>query len=644
MNELIKESVNEKISLLNRLKISQKSLLNTIILLIPLAVVTYEMISSKKELGIDFAKKELLGVEYIKPIRKLFEHIPQYRGMTSAYLNGDNSFKEKMRDKKKLIQEAVEGVDKINKKLGKELDVYVKWDALRKNILEKIEVKDGDDPAIAIKEFSVLIEEVYSLMGKAGDNSNLTLDPEVATFYLMDLFTVKIPWIMEYMGRARAVGSGILAKNTINVMQRDTVISYLVLIKDLNNTINENFSKIYEISSVTEKKIKLDHDKAKESVNNFIKMVENDVINADFSKEAKSATVYFNAATEALSFLISLYDKTIPAFEDLTNKRINNLEKTVWYTILAVIAGILAALFFSVIINKNITNALSNAQNYFKSMADGNLKNNIIINRKDEIGEVLQSLSDMQEKLKKIIADVLNNAESVSSASTELSSTAQSMSQGANEQAASVEETTSSLEEMSASISQNAENAKLTDGIAQKASKDAFEGGQAVDETVQAMRQIAEKITIIEEIAYQTNLLALNAAIEAARAGEHGKGFAVVASEVRKLAERSQIAAQEIGTLAGDSVEVADKAGKLLELLVPNIQKTADLIQEITAASEQQNSGVSQINSAMGQLDKATQQNASSAEELAATAEELSGQSEHLQKTVSFFKIGEIIK
>ena len=292
----------------------------------------------------------------------------------------------------------------------------------------------------------------------------------------------------------------------------------------------------------------------------------------------------------------------------------------------------------------SINRPLKETIEYCNSMSNGNLENKIEIRSKDEIGQVLTALKDMQDRLKKIMADVLNNAESVASASSELSATAQSMSQGSNEQAAGVEETTSSLEEMSASITQNTENAKITDGIAQKAAKDAGEGGKAVDETLRAMRAIAEKITIIEDIAYQTNLLALNAAIEAARAGQHGKGFAVVASEVRKLAERSQVAAKEIGEVSNQSVDIAEKAGKLLGVIVPNIQKTADLIQEITAASEQQNSGVSQISSAMGQLDKVTQQSASAAEELAATSEELSSQAEYLQQTVSFFKIGEAAK
>jgi len=191
---------------------------------------------------------------------------------------------------------------------------------------------------------------------------------------------------------------------------------------------------------------------------------------------------------------------------------------------------------------------------------------------------------------------------------------------------------------MTASISQNTENAKVTDGMATKASSEAGEGGEAVRATVAAMKQIALKIRIIDDIAYQTNLLALNAAIEAARAGEHGKGFAVVAAEVRKLAERSQVAAQEIGTVASSSVDLAEKAGRLLDSIVPNIRKTSDLVQEITAASEEQSSGVSQINVAVGQLSQTTQQNASSSEELAATAEEMSAQAEQLQQTMAFFR------
>ncbi|MYM28914.1 methyl-accepting chemotaxis protein [Duganella sp. CY15W] len=280
----------------------------------------------------------------------------------------------------------------------------------------------------------------------------------------------------------------------------------------------------------------------------------------------------------------------------------------------------------------------SYAADIVRQVADGDLSADVQLKAGDTTS-LLAAMSSMIEKLSHVVQEVNNGAESLASASEEVSATAQSLSQAASEQAAGTEETSASVEQMTASISQNTENAKVTDGIASKAALEAAEGGEAVKSTVAAMQQIAKKISIIDDIAYQTNLLALNAAIEAARAGEHGKGFAVVAAEVRKLAERSQVAAQEIEQVASSSVQLAEKAGQLLGEMVPNIRRTSNLVQEITAASEEQSAGVGQINAAVTQLSQTTQQNASSSEELAATAEEMSGQAEQLQQTMSFFKL-----
>ena len=271
-------------------------------------------------------------------------------------------------------------------------------------------------------------------------------------------------------------------------------------------------------------------------------------------------------------------------------------------------------------------------------IADGDLTLKIEIPATDH-SSLMFTMKRMTEKLSQVISEVNGAAINIASASEEVSATAQNMSQATSEQAASVEQTSASVEQMSASINQNTENAKITDGMAAQASSEAVQGGAAVKETVTAMKSIAGKIGIIDDIAYQTNLLALNAAIEAARAGEHGKGFAVVAAEVRKLAERSQVAAQEIGELAESSVSRAETAGKLLDTIVPSIKKTSDLVQEITAASEEQSAGVNQINVAVNQLNQVTQQNAASSEELAATSEEMSGQAAQLQELIAFFKV-----
>ncbi len=276
---------------------------------------------------------------------------------------------------------------------------------------------------------------------------------------------------------------------------------------------------------------------------------------------------------------------------------------------------------------------------YMDMISKGNIPEKITDTYKGDFNDLKNSINSMIENLTDIITEIKSAAEQVASGSQELSASAEQMSQGATEQAASAEEASSSMEEMSSNIRQNADNSHQTEKIALKSADDALESGKAVTETVGAMKDIAGKISIIEEIARQTNLLALNAAIEAARAGEHGKGFAVVASEVRKLAERSQTAAGEISRLSTTSVQVAEQAGGMLAKLVPDIRKTAELVQEISAASKEQNTGAEQINQAIQQLDQVIQQNAGASEEMASTAEGLAGQADQLQNTIAFFKI-----
>jgi methyl-accepting chemotaxis protein len=255
---------------------------------------------------------------------------------------------------------------------------------------------------------------------------------------------------------------------------------------------------------------------------------------------------------------------------------------------------------------------------------------------KDTLGVALES---MVTKLSAVVGQVAVAAQNVAAGSTELSSSAEQLSQSSTEQASSTEEASSSMEEMTANVKQNADNAGQTETIARRSAADAEASGVAVSRAVDAMQIIATKINIVQEIARQTDLLALNAAVEAARAGEHGRGFAVVASEVRKLAERSQAAAAEIGTLSAETVKVARDAGQMLSKLVPDIKKTAELVEEITAACREQDVGCAQINQAIQQLDKVTQQNAAASEQVSSTSEELSSQAETLQQAIAYFRV-----
>lgn len=308
-------------------------------------------------------------------------------------------------------------------------------------------------------------------------------------------------------------------------------------------------------------------------------------------------------------------------------------------TVLGVFGLVIVPLLILVI--RSVVRPVADLQRVTESIEEGDLTVHAEVLGRDEVAALLMTMDSMRNRLVSVISDVQRTGDSVGSGSQQISSTSQQLSQGATRQAASVQEISASMEQMASNIQQNADNAKHANTLAQSVSGNAEEGGQAVQETVAAMKQIAERISIIEEISRNTNLLALNAAIEAARAGEHGKGFAVVASEVRKLAERSQKAANEIAQLSHSSVEVAERAGTVINTVVPEIQKTAELVQEINAASTEQSSGANQINGAILELDQVTQQNASASEQLAAMAEELTVHAERLQEAIGFFRTEE---
>jgi methyl-accepting chemotaxis protein len=292
------------------------------------------------------------------------------------------------------------------------------------------------------------------------------------------------------------------------------------------------------------------------------------------------------------------------------------------------------------VMNNLLAKPLIRGVNFTQKVADGDLTANLEINQDDEVGQLVKAIKKMSNTLKDIVSQVINSSEQIASSSEQLSGSSEQVSQGANEQASSVEEVSATMEQMVSNIEQNTQNALATEKISANAADGVKKVSEAAQKSLHSVKNISGKISIINDIAFQTNILALNAAVEAARAGEHGRGFAVVAAEVRKLAERSKVAADEIILLSNESVNATEGAGKLMADILPDIDKTAQLVKEIAAASIEQNNGANQVNNALIQLNSIVQQNASSSEEMASSSEELTSQAQMLNELIGFFNIG----
>ncbi len=656
-------------TIMNRLRFALKLGLIGALFLAPLGGLVF-FLYGKLAAEIRFAETERLGVQHMVPVRLLMQAILERRTASSSARSGDAAAKEMLGEFTREIDMKFNSLKTPSEALNSRVQIIIsEWQDLKSNGFKYTEHDD-------FEKHSDIVDKLIDYMGLISDEASLMLDPSMDSNYLMDATFVRIPPMVDNAGHLRALGARILERRAVTSEEKEEfLILDRFLAKDFD-AIQPDFDKAIRANATLAATLEAKSRETRAAVEHFLKEQGTLLKNGQL---ILSPTEFAARAKAAMDALYALFDASTQQIDGLLAARINSLRLSLYLRVGGAGAVIIVVLYLFAGMFLSVLRSLKSMKASAEQLAVGDLNCQVEAASNDEIKDLIVALNRMTAnlrataemadaiaggdlsvepkplsdkdalglalqrmtgKLRLVVSDAHAAAGNVSSGAEQLSAASQALSAGASEQAASAEEVSSSMEQMAANIKQNADNAAQTEKIARQSSADAQASGEAVNRAVHAMQVIAEKIAFVQEIARQTDLLALNAAVEAARAGEHGKGFAVVASEVRKLAERSQTAAAEIGALSGQTVAAAREAGGMLARLVPDIRKTAELVEEISAACREQDIGANQVNQAIQQLDTLIQQNAGAAEEMSATSEALSGQAERLQGSIAFFRIG----
>jgi methyl-accepting chemotaxis protein len=601
------------------------------------------------------AQLEQAGSAYLAPLEALRVRLLRHRLLAARAGASAESAKGPLTAEQARIDEAMAALEEVQARYGSKLQVtdeglgrrgrgHVQvatmrheWNDLKER-LPLLPAGEADDRHLE------LIADVRTLAAHIGDTSNLILDPDLDSSHLLDVALRGLPLLEDSLQQVAGLAQRLLEKRRLSQDDRVQLGDFVDQVQSagLDRVLASARRSLEEDAGVNGPSASLQReippllDEVARAVGGYLALTR-----MLAAAEIPDVRPEDYAASEDLALSATARLRTAAAGElqALLGRRIASLRWSRWMWLLFTSLAVVASGALAVPMTRGITRRLNEAVRVAHAIARGDLTVGIERTSEDEVGQLLDAMLQMTANLSGTLAEVREGSDSLSLAAAEIAGSAQILSQGTSRQAASVQETTASLEQMNASIALNTENGRQVGQMSLKGAQEAEESGQAVKETVDAMKRIAVKISIIDEIAYQTNLLALNAAIEAARAGDHGRGFAVVASEVRKLAERSQSASKEIGGLAASSVTVAERAGRLLVDLLPSIQRTAELVQEVVAASQEQSTGVAQMNHAMAQVGEAAQRHAAASEELSGTSREMSAQSESLKRAIAGFRV-----
>jgi methyl-accepting chemotaxis protein len=593
------------------------------------------------QVNIDFSAKERLGVEYARVVLPLLDAAQNRRRAATA---GAPDLPEAQQK----VQQAMDALAKLKTTTGHSLGIVASWEALVKQQQALAAQPTAADTSATFALHTAFIEALMQLYNDVADNSNLTLDPEVHTYYLMEVVMFRQPQLVEAVGQLRGMGNAVLNAGALTPAQRDLLSSQLAFAAAYLKGAEVGHARAAAADATLVGKIDLKA--ASAETERFLKLVREQLLGEAVQGDAAA---YVKLANEAIALHYASADKSFTALAERLQARVDGLWRTLFVQIGLSLTGVALAVYLLVAFYRVTQGGISEVARQLEEISRGNLTLEPRPWGKDEVAGLMNTLANTVRSLRGVVSQVRNGAGEIHVASSEVAKASSDLSSRTEDTAAQLQRTSSAMAQIGATVRQTADTAAGAAEISQRNRTVAGEGGRIVGEAVQTMggisdssRRIADIIGTIDGIAFQTNILALNAAVEAARAGEQGRGFAVVASEVRSLAQRSAEAAREIKTLIGRSVEsvesgtqVVGKAGATMQEIVGNAGRISELIGSISHASAEQSSGIAEVSAAVAQLDGMTQQNAALVEQTAAAASTLSDNAQRLKEAMGYFKL-----